>query len=416
MEVQEYLRNVMSELPLNGKQHIRSVLGSSNAPLPLPRTFKDLTTTLFNEKDPITYHAIEQSPPLKWTSLLNPHNGQRKLAYGLLDFVNTTLHELKCRDSDVYLVYPGASSIAASTVVCCFPDIKILMFDKDPSMKDLIPSILKDKISLFDNLSTEALKSTSPMVAIIDWFTDQTCKQIKDVYFPASKRKYLLFVSDIRRDTDDLSIVKDMDSQMKWILDIGCHAYMVKFRIPYLNESNKEQIFEMYHEMTRGMKRKTPQNKGFPYLQGSLHLQSFGPQRTTELRLMHADPRGAREFGISYYDPEEVENVMSTFNCFYRNHARFQFHDGAQTMLFDQALADDITKKLDNYNHWCVERVFNDSRSKEYFSLISGVKALRKLSAPDREVAIKSSLFKEALSDLEKSDIKLGSKIRKMMK
>jgi len=405
----EYLKNMMiNNKNSNVRMHLRNVLKTYEKPLDIPRTFNDLEN-FFENTPPLDYETISSNDNLKWMSILNSHTGQRKLAYGLLDFVNKSISELNCKDEDVYLVYPGASSIAASSVACFYPNIKIIMFDKDKSLKDLIPSMMKKKITLFNSLSHDILKVTTPMVGIIDWFSDETCEVIKNTLFPMSKRKYLLFVSDIRKDTDNLSIVNDMKNQMKWIMDIQSDAYMVKFRIPYLDESKKQEIYDMYNEMSKGLPIvKDKEKEGFLYLQGSLQLQSFGPQRTTELRLIHVDP--SKQFSVTYYNPNLIEDIMSTFNSFYRNNALF-----GTFKSFDEELAEVITREIPNYNRWCMEKVFPDTFDKNYCGLFTGAKALNKLSSEHKANIINTSLFNKELNELDRKDIKLGDKIRKII-
>jgi hypothetical protein len=62
-----------------------------------------------------------------------------------------------------------------------------------------------------------------------------------------------------------------------------------------------------------------------------------------------------------------------------------------------------------------MEKVFPDTFDKNYCGLFTGAKALNKLSSEHKANIINTSLFNKELNELDRKDIKLGDKIRKII-
>jgi ribosomal protein S18 acetylase RimI-like enzyme len=65
------------------------------------------------------------------------------------------------------------------------------------------------------------------------FFTDDDINEAKQL-FKQSGRKYFLFLCDMRDTTDDQSVYEDIIMQQRWIIKLGCHAFSVKFRFPFV--------------------------------------------------------------------------------------------------------------------------------------------------------------------------------------
>ena len=313
----------------------KEVLPSAKKPLDYARTLDSLSIP-----NHVSYHHQNALPTLRLLSAFNCHDGQRKLTLGLLEFLVKAMDELKCKPEDVFVVYAGGSSLAASVAISLFPELRISLYDPDDKsvFRMLAPSI-KNKIMVYkhrSDLPAYQVKFAPLMIFTNNagWFSDQTARYCREKLFPMSERKYLLFVSDIRGDTDEYDIVTDMRSQMRWTLMLKAAFYMHKFRLPYQNEENTETIKSMYDDLHHikpyfsKITIENPEMKNNPnailYLSGEPLLQPFGPQRTTELRLIGKTAKN-NQFTFRYYDVMKTENQAALFNNLYRGYAHYAY-------------------------------------------------------------------------------------------
>lgn len=134
------------------------------------------------------------------------------------------------------------------------------------------------------------VKPTERIIVRQDFFTEGTVKELQQTY----KDEKIVFISDIR--TGDPKIMeqqeveehvqKDMQMQMNWVLDLKPVASMLKFRLPWSDGSTK-------------------------YLKGDIYLPVWGPQTTTETRLIvHGSDNGQ----LIEYDNRLYEEQMFYFN------------------------------------------------------------------------------------------------------
>lgn len=182
------------------------------------------------------------------------HWGQRKLLMSEIEFLTDYSEK-----GDVVLYAGAAPGTHTNFLADLFPDIKFVLVDP----ADFICAPIKDRIEIRQ-----------------EYFTDDIAEEF-------SKKQYngrVLFISDIRRDAkSDKMIQEDMDMQSRWHKMIKPKKTMLKFRLSWKPGTTK-------------------------YLDGKIYLPVWGPQSTTEARLV---PDGDDERD---YDNTEYEEQMFYFN------------------------------------------------------------------------------------------------------
>ena len=197
------------------------------------------------------------------------HWGQRKLLLSEIEFL--TLVGKDGLDGAT-VVYAGAApGTHLELLASMFPMVKFVLVDPAP----------------FN------VKPSESIHLISDLFTDDLALDLKRQHGPN-----ILFVSDIRTadpDRDSLAeseakIKSDMEAQRHWHLMMEAKRSMFKFRLPWDKQCSE-------------------------YLDGDIHLPVWGPQSTTESRLITRDgaPRAMRT-----YNHERYERQMHYFNSIMR--------------------------------------------------------------------------------------------------
>lgn len=186
------------------------------------------------------------------------HWGQRKLLMSEIQFFTEY-----SRDGDI-VVYAGAApGTHIKKLSQLFPQLKFVLVDPaDFTVKE------NDKIKICQT-----------------YFTDEFAGQF-------SGRENILFISDIRsvdphRYPEHIvneKIMEDMMNQMRWHQIIKPRYSLLKFRFPWNDNSTL-------------------------YLDGKNYLQVWGPQTTTETRLVVE-----RDAKLKLYSHREIEQKMFYFN------------------------------------------------------------------------------------------------------
>lgn len=193
------------------------------------------------------------------------HWGQRKLLLSEIEFL-TAIGPKNLKDS--LIVYAGASpGTHISYLSELFPRAHFLLVDPAPF----------------------TVKESKEIKIIQDLFTDEMAQEL------AKKHKNIYFISDIRTadpyadepDDNEQKIKSDMQAQQSWHLMLRSKRSMLKFRLPWDKETST-------------------------YLDGDIYLPVFGPQSTSESRLITKDddPNAMRA-----YNHEKYESQMFYFNC-----------------------------------------------------------------------------------------------------
>ena len=247
----------------------------------------------------------------------NCHDGQTKLTLALLEFVQGAA--AKHPGAPMHLVYVGASSRASDAVRVAFPAVRQTIFDPAVSMIHLMPPGYRQNARVIDKSALIGEHPNDHIVAVRDFFGDETASAIRSARGIDRAGELLLFTSDVRASenaTDD-SIVKDMIDQQRWALLVRCDRFMFKFRIPY-DEGRAEAIAR--YGPPRGFK---PDGKSMHYLAGDLFFQAYPSVGSAEMRLVGTGRRRKA------YDISRIEDLAFAHNHFWRAHAMFANQTGA---------------------------------------------------------------------------------------
>lgn len=197
------------------------------------------------------------------------HWGQRKLLLSEIEFL-TLIGRNDLRGATV--VYAGAGpGTHIPQLTRMFPQVHFILVDPTPFTRELreMEERPDSRVLLMNRL-----------------FTDELASEL------AQKYGRILFVSDIRVEAyDEDPIEKDMAAQMRWHELLGATRSMLKFRLPWTKPGSTE------------------------YLDGDIYLPVWGPQTTTESRLItkKGAPLARRTYHHDLYN-----NQMFYFRCYLR--------------------------------------------------------------------------------------------------
>jgi hypothetical protein len=190
------------------------------------------------------------------------HWGQLKLFLIILFFL---VKKVRTSDKTVHIIYPGAARGHTIILLCqMFPNTLWYLINPSP-----FHSII------YNHPMIKEIKS--------EYFTDKTAEYYKDK-FKNTKDKILL-VSDIRENTDNDSIIKDQECNARWHNIIKPDFSYFKFRCPYDNP------------------------KKYNYYDAKVYIQPYGPNGTTESRLIFE-----KELIPKVWDIEEYQGKFNYFN------------------------------------------------------------------------------------------------------
>jgi hypothetical protein len=252
------------------------------------------------------------------------HDGQTKLTLVLLEFVQRVYDNRVDKKRQVHLLYVGASSVAADAVRIAFPDMRQTIYDPASNMRTLMPPGYRKEVKIVT--STDKVTREPKLVAVTDFFTDDTCDALRSNRF--IENELLLFVSDIRLDAmSETDIVKDMLNQQKWAVDAKCDWFMFKFRLPY-----DQKLLARYSSTKPG---------NMYYLSGDLMIQPYPPVGSVELRLV--GQRRSNGLRSKHYDVGKLEDLLFAHNHFWRGNAVFE----GGVSPYDLAVENKILARLD---------------------------------------------------------------------
>jgi hypothetical protein len=205
------------------------------------------------------------------------HWGQRKLLMSEIEFL-TLLRKTGLRQSLV--VYAGAAPGSHIPYLCrLFPEVHFLLVDP----------------------ANFNVRESERVTIIQDLFTDELAERIaRD-----NRNRPIYFVSDIRtadpdsntHDEVERRVRWDQASQMQWHDLLKSRRSMLKFRLPWDLSTPTVPDLE-YEDETE-------------YLDGDIYLPVWGPQKTTECRLI---TREALPRARTRYDNKKYESQLMYFN------------------------------------------------------------------------------------------------------
>lgn len=383
------------------KYHLRKAISSHATPMELFRTVEGYKEAVdFATHRPSPYEVAKNETPALNAS--NCHNGQRKLAVALVEFVSDALASSSAFSAT--LVYVGASAAASAAVSKLFPRLRIIMFDYAPDLvecrnnnninggsRDCLmtraSSGPEDKVAVTvirnvrdreSGLRT-AIENDTRLVACTGkagWFDDGVAALLRRLLL-ASPKNPLLFVSDIRKDnSDEVIITEDMIDQRRWVEMIGCSHFMLKFRVPF---EWPDAVLAAFESTEVGR---------IKYLAGTLYLQLYPPANSAELRLVgRPDARGA--YATRFYDVFEIEDAMILFNQVYRSHALF----GPDAVTYERAAEDAIMRAASEVTGMDLPRVVFEFNSvvptvADNCALVTARKQWKKLHDETKDLVI----------------------------
>jgi hypothetical protein len=189
------------------------------------------------------------------------HWGQLKMFLITYIFLLKTIKET---DDIVNIVYAGSAPGDNILILCdMFPNTRWYLIDP----RDFTKNIYEHK---------QIIETKN------EFFTDEIAKYYFDKF--KNRKNKLLFISDIRIDTKDEDIIRDQNNNANWHKIIQPDFSYLKFRCPYFGSEYK-------------------------YLDGTIYIQPYAPQSSTETRLLLT--KDSKEITYNIY---EYAGKMYYFN------------------------------------------------------------------------------------------------------
>lgn len=242
---------------------------------------------------------INNDPRAKWDEVdrknyLKAHWGQRKLLFSEIEFL------VQCSKyyalSDCEVVYPGGG-----------PGNHL------PLLSHLFPSI---HFTLVDP-TTFVIKQNEKISIYNEYMTDALAKEI----MKKQSRKHILFISDIRVNAEEQSVINDLISQQRWGLLMRSSAMLLKFRLPFPNHSNYNMRYVLSNEERKYLRNpdiKPMSNyKYMVLLEGKIHLQTREATYGSETRLI-VFPNKDGLYKLKNYDIEKYDECLMYHNEYTR--------------------------------------------------------------------------------------------------
>jgi hypothetical protein len=227
------------------------------------------------------------------------HWGQKKLLLSEIQFFTRICKTLNTKSlKDFAVVYVGSAAGNHLPILYnLFPDLLWLLYDPAPFSKEVMKHPTKDKSVFVYNM----------------FFTDDTLDHVRK----NCQGRQILFISDIRVENKEATIIKDMRDQAFWATELNSPFMLLKFRLPYeeLDTIPKSNLqFKLNDKLFTNPDFKTTKN--MIYLKGDIYLQIFPPPYSGELRLYVEQKNGKYEF--AEYDYLDIENRLVFFNSYIR--------------------------------------------------------------------------------------------------
>lgn len=261
------------------------------------------------------FRSIDKLERIPWDNSeqtnITCHWGQRKLFYTEVEFLTIASQHMNIDKEECLIVSIGAANGAHTALYKdLFPNTQFLMYDP----------------------AKFAIQQDSQFIIKTDkdgFFTDDT---IQDVIRIANGRK-ILYICDIRMETDELSIWENMKQQQRWGIQLGVEMMMLKMRLPFTTDVTIDHDFSYSLDgiadkvVVQDMNNKKWNN--LLYLDGGIFIQIHAPVRSTETRLItgkikymnsKASDTNGEKYALKYYDSIEYEEKMNHFNLHERNY------------------------------------------------------------------------------------------------
>jgi len=284
----KYLKNIQLKQYGGEFSYHRIKYGNEPELKKVPIYINDISKTdVYNEE------LLEWQPRCHW--------GQKKLLLSEIQFftrISKTLNITNFKDYAV--VYIGSAGGHHLPILYnMFPELIWLLYDPAPFSKDVYKHPLKDSAVYVYNM----------------FFTDETIKHVK----ANSQNRKILFISDIRVEAKEITIIKDMGDQAYWGMELNSEFMLLKFRLPY-DDLDKVPInnnqFRFDNKKLINPLFKTEKKDNMIYLKGDIYLQIFPPPYSGELRLFIEQKNNKYE--LDEYNYIDIQNKIFKYNSQYR--------------------------------------------------------------------------------------------------
>jgi hypothetical protein len=303
---------------------------------------------LFMERETQTIETVDQLEYMRYESSsrvvkIGDHIGQRKLFLNELQFLT------KCTKHK-YCIYPGSSPGHKTYYLSSlFPHMKLILVDPNEFDLKLPPNNTShrnmphpDIVHLYHNYPTESKvfmnKKISDMTAIdkkkiLDFISSSSYKiyiiedYMNNDYAQMFKPLNAVFISDIRSNISYSSFPMDFDiywnssMMFNWITIMQPQISMLKIRMPYRSDSNKEKWTDKFADdfsmsKVNGIDFISDYlNNKYSMPKSVLYVQPWGGRSTSEVR-MYINKKDLST--IVEYDIDDIEGKMFYFNSINR--------------------------------------------------------------------------------------------------
>ena len=243
--------------------------------------------------DPYEILELDYQPRCHW--------GQKKLLLSEIQFLTRILKVLKTKDlNDYCIIYIGSAPGEHLTILFkMFPNILWLLYDPAKYSKELLNDTNINKSVFVFNM----------------FFMDETIKHAKK----HSNNKKIIFISDIRVENKEISIIEDMRNQAYWGMELNSKFMLLKFRIPYgtidkIPKNNND--IKLNPNLLINPTFKTNKENYMIYLKGDIYLQIYHPLYSGELRLYVEQKNNKYE--LTEYNHLMIERKIFNFNSLIR--------------------------------------------------------------------------------------------------
>ena len=241
------------------------------------------------------------------------HWGQLKMFLVTLMFL---LKVVDPNEKEVHIIYPGSARGDNILILCdMFPNTRWYLIDPAPFHPKL--------------------KTHNQIIEIKnEYFTDDVAKYYGGKL--SNKKHTLLFISDIRIDPDDESIIRDQESNIRWHTIISPKFSYLKFRCPY--------------ETT----------KIYSYYDGKIYIQPFAPESSTESRLMLENKLIKKDYAIDEYNGKFIYFNRILRPSYYTKKIipKDKYFDNCYDCTYYSYLIQNYIKKFSNVNPFKTDDVF----------------------------------------------------------
>ena len=236
------------------------------------------------------------------------HWGQRKCLFSEMDFLTRVRDEGAVDLSKATLVYAGA--VGETTGVNHIP----ILYSMFPTLRFVLYDMRPYDTRLFAHPTDPGLAEVHAG-AVDGFFDDAKCEAV--VARERELGRDILFACDVRLSTDELDVLNDMLSQMRWGIALGAKYMLLKMRPPYFAADMKSPVTVSQLMLPDAIRRRVVGGKAgkgdFLYLKGDVVYQVNATLNTTETRLFVRAKKDGK-YSLCKYDVQAYEERCQYYN------------------------------------------------------------------------------------------------------